>query len=213
VIHLERLPEPDVLQQKKDRWLQRFLERKADNPGTRPSSRQYGHAEVRRTLAAMSYHKCFYCETKLAADGEVDHYIKVAEEPRLAFDWENLYQSCRGCNRHKLDNTAVPVVECIDPCGDDDPAAHLAFEDEIITAKGGSPKGFRTIQKYSLDRSELDQSRIKALQRFEKTLRKLHERRDNRPLTGAEKEIIRRFEQPDRPFSLMFHIYLADIVL
>ncbi len=160
----------------------------------------------------MSYHKCFYCEIKLAADSEVDHYIEVAEEPQLAFDWDNLYLSCSACNRKKLSNKAVPVVECIDPCGDDDPAAHLIFEDEIITTKNASPKGLRTIQKYSLDRQELNYSRVRALQLFGKTLRRLHEGRGSRPFTEDEKEIIRRFEQPDHPFSLMFHIYLADIV-
>jgi uncharacterized protein (TIGR02646 family) len=202
------------LQQSKERWLQRFLERRAEKPDARPPSRQYGHAEVRRTLAAMSYHKCFYCETRLeAGDEEVDHYVEVAEKPQRAFDWENLYLSCRGCNRRKLDNSAIPVTECVDPCGDDDPTAHLTFEDEIITAKRGSPRGFRTIQKYSLDRQELNYSRVRALQRFENTLRRLHEWRGSRSLTDDEKEIIRRFEQPDHPFSLMFHIYLADVAL
>ena len=214
MIHIERFPEPDVLRQNKERWLQSFLERRAEKPGTRPPSGQYGHAEIRRTLAAMSYHKCFYCETRLDADNEeIDHYVEVAEEPQLAFDWENLYLSCRGCNRHKLDNSTIPVVDCVDPCGDEDPAAHLAFEDEIITARGGSPRGFKTIQKYSLDRQELNYARVKALQLFGKTLRRLHERRGSRPLTDDEKEIIHRFEQPDHPFSLMFHVYLADIAL
>ncbi len=162
----------------------------------------------------MSYHKCFYCETRPNADNEqVDHSIEVAENPKLAFVWSNLYLSCPGCNRHKLDNSTIPVADCVDPCSDDDPTAHLVFEDEIITAKGSSVKGLKTIQKYCLDRPNLNHSRVKALQQFEKTLRRLREERGNHPLTDDEKEIIHRFEQSNHPFSLMFHIYLTNVAL
>jgi hypothetical protein len=44
-------------------------------------------------------------------------------------------------------------------------------------------------------------------------LRKLHERRGARPLNEEEKEIARRFAQPDHPFSLMFQVYLGQVVL
>jgi hypothetical protein len=90
---------------------------------------------------------------------------------------------------------------------------HITFEDEIVTARNGSPKGFRTIQKHAMDRRELNYLRLKELQRFAKLLLQLYKRRGNRPLTESEKEIIRRFEQPDHPFSLMFQVYLQDIAL
>ena len=83
----------------------------------------------------------------------------------------------------------------------------------MITAKDGSSKGLKTVQKYVLGRPELNYLRLKELQRFDKLLRQLHERRGNRPLTGREKEIIRRFKQPDHPFSLMFQVYLEDVAL
>jgi uncharacterized protein (TIGR02646 family) len=208
--HLDRLPEPAILQRKRAQWLKRFLESERQ----RPDSRQYGHAEIHQALAAMSYHKCFYCECKVdAGDDEVDHYIEVAESPEKAFDWDNLYLSCCDCNRKKLSNTSIPVGACIDPCGPDDPADHLTFEGEIITAKDGSPKGLRTIQKYSLDRPMLNHQRVKALQRFDKTLRQLHERRGARPLNEEEKEVARRFAQPDHPFSFMFQVYLGQVLL
>lgn len=162
----------------------------------------------------MSYHKCFYCEIKVdTGNDEVDHYIEVAESPEKAFDWDNLYLSCADCNRKKLPNTTIPAGNCIDPCGCDHPAEHLTFEDEVITAKSGSSKGFRTIQKYSLDRPMLNYQRIRALRRFDKTLRRLHERRGARPLNEGEKEIVRQFAQPDHPFSLMFQIYLEQVEL
>ena len=206
---LTRLPEPDILRTRKTQWLERF-----EASGKKhPSASQYGHPEIRSTLQAMSFHKCFYCETKVGATGqneEVDHYIEVAEDRSRAFDWENLYLSCQGCNRSKRPNTQIPVQECLDPCGAEDPSDHLTFEDELITTKDSSPLGLKTIQKHALDRGDLNHLRLKALQRFHKALITLHKRRGNRAMTDAEKSILRRYAQPDHPFSLMFQTLLDD---
>jgi uncharacterized protein (TIGR02646 family) len=214
MIHLDRLPQPDILQQNRDTWLARFLERREQGDNPRPPSSQYGHQQIRDCLGAMSYQKCFYCETKIAErEAQIDHYIEVAESPELAFEWENLYLSCKGCNQKKRSNRFIPVVECIDPCGDEDPGEHIAFENEIITAKNGSQIALRTISKYGLDRDELNYLRVKALQQFEKTLRELRERKGDLALTDDEKEVLRRYQQMDHPFSLMFRVYLSDVQL
>ena len=111
MIALARLPEPDVLIKNGERWLARFLERREQNPGERPPSRQYGHRNIKDTLRAMSFHKCFYCERKLSeAEDEVDHYIKVVEAPEQAFAWENLHLCCRDCNG-KSSNSKIPANE------------------------------------------------------------------------------------------------------
>jgi uncharacterized protein (TIGR02646 family) len=209
--HLQRLPEPDVLRQRGPTWRERL----ETSDKARPDSRQYGHEEIRQTLRTMSHHKCFYCETKVAGgkNEEVDHYVEVAEDRSSAFAWNNLYLSCHMCNSKKRPNRQIPVLECIDPCGPDDPGEHLTFEDEVITAKQNSVRGLKTIQKYDLNRGDLQQARTKALQEFERTLRRLHERRGARPLNDRENEIIRRFAQPDHPFSLMFEVYLESVDL
>ncbi len=76
MISMTRLPEPAILRQKKEKWLAAYLRKLEKNLGKRPDSRQYGHKEIRDTLRAMSFHKCFYCERKLSeTEDEVDHYI------------------------------------------------------------------------------------------------------------------------------------------
>jgi hypothetical protein len=57
---IKRLPEPQILIDKKKQWLDNFLA--SGKP--RPDSNKYAHKDIRRDLISMSHHKCFYCETK-----------------------------------------------------------------------------------------------------------------------------------------------------
>ncbi len=216
MILITRLPEPAILAEKKDTWLQSYLKKRAKKPNQRPPSNQYGHREIRETLESMSFHKCFYCERKLIeTKGEVDHYIEVTEEPALAFEWKNLYLSCPDCNRRKLSNATIPVSDCLDPCDQSvTHADHLTFDSEYIRPKAGSTKGPKTIQKYKLDRPELNYLRLKHLQRFHELLLKIRDRqiRDGRKtLTNSEKESLVCFKEADYTFSLMFRVYLSGI--
>ncbi len=213
MINIQRLPEPDILKKNKAKWMKAFLEKRAKGDIKRPSHSQYAHQQIRDTLGAMSFHKCFYCECKVGVgkDGnpEVDHHIEVSEEPKSAFKWSNLYLSCQGCNRGKLDNSQIPVSECLDPCDlTENPADHLTFDDEFIRSKACSSKGMKTIQKYKLDRDELDHLRVRQLRDFERFLRQLYERGGKGALTLKEKEAINSFKQTEHAFSLMFSIYL-----
>lgn len=217
MITITRLPEPSKLTEKKDKWLAAYLKKKGEVPKHRPPSGQYAHKEIRDILERMSNNKCFYCECKLGEDSEmkseVDHYIEVAEQPKLAFDWNNLYLSCYDCNRKKLSNATMPVSNCLNPCDTaENPADHLTFKHEYIRPRANSSKGCKTIKKYKLDRSELNYSRLKWVQRFEHFLRKLRERQldnEGRKLTLREREAVNSFKEPHHAFSLMFRVYLT----
>lgn len=218
MISITRLPEPAKLAENREKWLSAFLEKRKDNPRARPDSRQYGHQEIRNTLQAMSFQKCFYCERRLGeGEDEVDHYIGIAENEKLAFTWSNLYLSCRDCNPKKRYETTIVITACIDPCDISiNPSDHLMFDDEFIFNRLGSDKGTKTIQKYQLDRPQLNYLRLRHLQQFERFYRKLQERRANhegRPLTDREREMIATFKQPEHAFSLMFSVYLDKLDL
>lgn len=216
MISIERLPEPLILTENKEKWLTAYLKKRANISTARLPAHQYGHQEIRNTLRAMSRGKCSYCEYKLAErEDEVDHYIEVREKPELAFDWGNLYLSCQGCNRKKVGE--IPVSDCLDPCDlSEDPAKHLTFDDEYIRPRNASPKGARTIQKYRLDRDELDYLRGKQLRRFHQNLDVLRKRQiqdGGRAPIQQEKEAIYSFEKPHHAFSLMFKVYLSNLDL
>ena len=214
MITLSRLPEPPLLEKKKDEWLRKFLEMRQANSAARPQSSQYGHAEIKNVLRAMSFHKCFYCERKLGEhEDEVEHYIEIAEQPALAFDWLNLYLACKDCNKRKQPNTVIPVTACLNPCNEaDKPEEHLTFDDEMIRSFNGSQQGLQTIQKYCLGRDDLDLQRSRRLHEFKDVLLAIQKQQINEArttLTEREKELLLHFQQSDQPFSLLFRCHLS----
>jgi len=202
VIHIKRSLEPECLAENGDRWLASFL----DGSASRPNSRQYGHADIRDALHAMSFNKCFYCEQKLGEhEAQVEHFVEVSERPELAFVWTNLYLSCSGCNQAKR-KREPDISECLDPCDDShDPIDHLTFDDEFVHSRSGSARGQKTIQKYSLNRDDLVLRRVRSLHYFERLLRILYQR--DQALTSSDREKIASFAQRDHEFSLMFRVY------
>ena len=215
MIHLERLPEPEILITKKEKWQAAFEKKKAEKPGIRPPSKQYGHEKIRQSLASMSNKKCFYCEQPLLeTEAQVDHYLEVADHPELAFAWHNLYLACGQCNKRKLTNKVIPADECIDPCNPEhDPAKHLGFNGEQVIVLKGSDRGRKTIRKYSLDRDDLEILRMRWLQQFTRILlhvkdRQINEKRSG--LTDSERTMLTAFKDPSRPYSLMMSWYLSE---
>src|SRR5205823_1228658 len=101
---------------------------------------------------------------------------------------------------------------CVDPCDAAvDPADHLTFDDEFIRSKNESVRGGQTIRKYRLDRDDVDHKRVRLLRDFLKRLDEIKDaqiRDGGRPMTGAEKEVLCAYRQRERPFSLMFRVYL-----
>lgn len=211
--HIDRLPEPQILSKKKEEWQCKFEQKLARNPKVRPDASKYGHEEIRQQLNSCSFNKCFYCESLLVCSNqEIDHYIEVAIEPSLAFEWTNLYLSCSNCN-DKLDHNSIPVTNVLNPCVDTDEEIkkHITFEKELIRTQNASEKGSKTIQKFRLNTAILDLKRSKWLNKFTTRVieitNKMHE--EGRTVaTTEEKNAICRFMQKDQPYSLMCEVFI-----
>lgn len=212
MIQIIRQPEPAHLAKNRDKWLTKFLEKRANKPDARPSNKQYGHEKIRVVLRAMSHNKCFYCERKLEEGTEqeqVDHYNTITDAPEKAFSWDNLYLSCPECNK-KLAN---PVDECLNPCGNVDPREHLTFDREEI--KFRSALGENTVCKYKLERGTLNHLRVRALQRFGEKLHRLDKKTANLPSDKRKLvlgELLQQYCSPQQEFSLMFSAYLEKYI-
>lgn len=205
---LRRLSCPEILTSKAEEWTRRYLEKRAQNGKLRPDSRQYAHADIVDTLAAMSHKKCFYCEHLLDEDEfTVDHHVEVSEAPDKAFAWENLYLCCKGC-QGKLKEATVPRAECLDPCDPGvDPADHLIFENDIILPRNDSQRGRQTISKYKLRRGDLNLRRSRRLNLFKDTfiaIQRIQLQQGRSQLAEEERALLKRFAAPEAPFSLMF---------
>jgi uncharacterized protein (TIGR02646 family) len=213
VISIEREPEPEILQRKKEEWLARFLNKRAKGTA-RPDPSKYAHEDIKAALQRMSHGKCFYCESKLDDGGQVDHYVELADDPALAFTWTNLYLSCGPCNQAKKGTKHVPRDACVDPCAPgSDPEVHLTFDDELILPKNDSARGRATIRKFALDSLALNHQRCRALRDLERTCWFLEKRaaQSGRSLDDDERELLMRFGQPERPFSLMLRVALRAL--
>jgi len=198
--YLQRLGKPQKLTDNEVKWTNSFIASGKD----RPSSAQYGHKEIKEHLANISFQKCFYSEVKFAqvTEAQVDHYIEVAEDPSKAFEWDNLYLSCKDSNIGKPNNINLPNADCLDPFTNNDTEIeqHLDFEDEMIF--GLTEKGRNTILKYRLNKPIYDTLRSRELRNFNNIVKAAYF--SGKTLDDDTKEILKRFANPDKPFSLMF---------
>jgi uncharacterized protein (TIGR02646 family) len=202
---LTRLPEPQILIDRKINWLDDLLA----SGKARPDSSKYAHIQIKTQLNSMSFNKCFYCETKLKGKTkEIDHHIEVSVNRTLSYEWSNLYLSCDSCN-NKIPHSSIAINTALDPCinTDNEIRSHLTFDDELIEPKDNSPFGLTTIQKYRLDSEVLDTRRLKSLKKFLKLfieIQKNQVQEARNHLTIDESNAINRFKNIDNSYSLMF---------
>ncbi len=153
----------------------------------------YAHPSVKQALIEAQHGKCCFCERLIGTDGDVEHfrpkqaYKQATGEPLqrpgyywLAYEWDNLYLACPGCNqRHKqnlfpLQNTTDRAINhrqnidteqplFINP-GKDNPEEFIGFRGEIAYAIEGNLKGEVTIDSLKLNQRSLPEARLQRLQ-------------------------------------------------
>ncbi len=157
------------------------------------SSDIYGHPSVKSALVLAQHKKCCFCERLVGDDGDVEHFrpkSAYVQKKRgklnrpgyywLAYAWENLYLSCSACNQRQKRNLfplAEPIARAhshshnisleeplfVNP-GVEDPSEHIGFRGEMSYAVSGSIKGKPTIENLNLNRTILNEARLKHLQ-------------------------------------------------
>lgn len=190
--------------------------------------------DARPALSDLFNKKCAYCESSLIADiGEVELFrpkLGAIGKDRsdkspdhywwLAYEWENLYLSCRPCNFYKankfpvdgargslrasldeLRQTEKPFL--LDPCVDE-PEEHLAFSDSGSISPH-SERGRFTIEVLNLNRPELIAAREQELNDAKETVRlkiAAHQYSSevleeimaaHRPYAAAKRQVLHRF--------------------
>lgn len=153
----------------------------------------YAHISVKESLIAAQYGKCCFCERLIGTDGDVEHFRpkqaykqstgEQLQRPGyywLAYEWDNLYLACPGCNqRHKQNlfplqnpteraknhhqNITDEKPLFIDP-GKDNPEQFIGFNGEIAFAIEGNPRGQATCDSLRLNERSLPEARLQRLQ-------------------------------------------------
>ncbi|MDP9645452.1 HNH endonuclease family protein [Paraburkholderia caledonica] len=160
-------------------------------------SKIYGHSTVKNALKAAQHNKCAYCEANFSgnASGDVEHFRPKAFSQQskgaaklypgyywLAYEWSNLLYACELCNRPvkrnlfplrdpnararlSADDVSGETPLLIDPAGPTNPREHIRFRKN--KPYGITEKGRETVKTLGLDRSQLDDSRLRHIRMVE----------------------------------------------
>src|SRR6266446_4706234 len=145
---------------------------------------------VKTALDAWSNGKCAYCETLINADRsqQVEHFKPKSLFPSLAYDWNNYFLACNGCNGAKLDKWPETVF-IFDHHGG-------------IAALQAESDAQLTVNHFELDRSGLRRARRVAIEYVLNMLRDVIE--SGLPLEEKRRwtqHLVRRAEDPKMPYS------------
>lgn len=102
--------------------------------------------------------KCSYCGKDLTGreTGEIDHFYPRSKYPKLVFDWNNLFLSCRTCNMLKGDRIPENIINP----SEDEPSNNLRMNEHgVLIPK--TDKGINTINMFDLNSKDLIEQRLR----------------------------------------------------
>jgi len=196
VIKISKPPAPDVLQERGQRKRAKHCADYDLSPadydaGTKTfafDAALYGDPAVKQALIAAQHGKCCFCERKIGAEGDIEHFRPKAsfcqgersplERPGyywLAYEWDNLLLACPICNQRfkknyfplldpkkRAKNHHGDVVQeqpvFLNPA-EVDPARFIGFRQEIPYAIRGNKRAKETIKALGLNRENLIEER------------------------------------------------------
>jgi len=159
---------------------------------------------AKEALAIMSHGKCAYCEGEInaARSGQVDHFQPKSLFPSLAYDWDNYFLACGGCNGAKGDKW--PDDGAYLRPDREDPSTKLCFTvDGMVKAVGAATDADQTIQDFDLKREWLVRRRKKQIElmlgRLRDAVDAYHAKKDfGRRLARSE---VQRLKDPANAYS------------
>ncbi len=161
--------------------------------------------EAKDELVKMSYHKCSYCESAIGhrGEGQVEHFKPKSLFPSLAYEWDNYFLACGGCNRPK--SNKWPREGGYFRPDRRDPAGEFRFaEDGKMTAAREGGDASRTVRDFRLNEAWLVQWRnvtIRvALEELEDIVR-VEYPLDRERARGRARRVVQRQADPRLPYS------------
>ena len=159
---------------------------------------------VKKTFDAWSQGKCAYCESLINASRsqQVEHFKPKSLFPSLAYDWDNYFLACNGCNGAKLDKWPE-AGDYVRP-DQGQPETLFEFDDRGgMKALQSESEAQRTVDDFELDRSGLRRARQVAIRLQLAMMRDLI---DETRLQVVDKRrlaqrLVKRAENPQTPYS------------
>lgn len=130
----------------------------------------YKYPENKEALIQASYGKCMYCEASVrdVSFGDIEHIKPKSRFAALEFQWENLGFVCSRCNNSKSDKYEE-LMPYIDPYTEN-PQDFLVASGSMILQKQGNSRGEITIRDIGLNRPDLVEKRLEALNHLQKSI-------------------------------------------
>ena len=210
MIKLYKRPKPDILASSQNKWtteLMQYVYQGREIPDHIQG--RYRNMEIKKEVIAETYGKCAYCESYVTHQypGDIEHIIPKSVYPRLTFTWNNLSFVCYRCNNNKrarIDKTCKLLNPYKDEIGE-----HLRAFGPLILHINNSKRGELTHKEIKLNRKELCERRIDAINE----LRTLLDKYEREPEGALKDVLLREIEDSaanDKEFSCILHQFLND---
>ena len=170
MIKVQRGEHPEILKRKAPDW-QAALIAASSKAVRKVCEGHYRHRQIKNALVRIFHGKCAYCESRIThVDyGHIEHFRPKAGsrgDPRLTFEWRNLFLACGICNGTAFKGTKFPTPReggpLVNPC-DDEPSEHFVFEFEphagLASVWGVTDRGKTTERILGLNRRDLREYR------------------------------------------------------
>ncbi len=204
----------------------------------------YGHGTVKEELRENQHDKCCFCESKLSHIdyGDVEHFRPKGgwrqsegdslHQPGyywLAYEWSNLFLSCRICNQRNKGNL-FPLKDpdsramnnesdlsrettlFIDP-GMENPEKFISFRGEFAYSVNENARGAKTVDALELNRPKLVEERkglfesMRALYQLTKVPKGNGDEDFQKDLENASR-IVNEYAEGDKQYTAMIRAAL-----
>ena len=110
MMKIERLPAPDFLSEKSEKWGIRYKERRDQNPNALFFWTRHNNQRINLLLLPilmrMTQDHCSFCDgfpVETVSANSIEHFRPKTLFPLFAFVWENLFYCCSKCQESKLE--------------------------------------------------------------------------------------------------------------
>lgn len=177
---IHRPPKPKVLNENGARWNQKWKDLKTENPSAQFNWYQLDGKSVREwilaELAAMTQEHCAFCDRYTVEPDSIEHFRPKSDSRflHLAYEWENLFYCCGGCQKEKGEKWDDGLIN---PDAEDYSCRRYFIYDWSTGGMSPNPKSSAadqaraaaTIRIYGLDSKTRRRFRLMALRDYQRS--------------------------------------------
>lgn len=177
---ISRPPKPRILVENGDRWNEQWKTLKTEKPGAKFNWYQHEGKSardwIRTDLAAMTQEHCTFCDRYTVEPDSIEHFRPKSDSRflHLAYEWENLFYCCGGCQNEKGEQWDDGLIN---PDAEDYSFSRYFMFDwgtggmspNVQATAADQARAEATIRIYGLDTQTRRRFRLKALRDYQRS--------------------------------------------